>query len=512
MAASLTGCAVGPNFAPPPGPLAGGYSPLALPSATHGAPGAPGGEVERFVMGRDIPFAWWARFGSPKLDALVERALAHNPTLPAAQAALKQAQEMVAAQRGYFYPTITPSFQPSRQQLAGNLGGNAPGVQGNGSVISTYENQGGPPPYNGPVTYNFYTAQVALSYTPDVFGLNRRQVESLRAQAEAQRYAMEATYVTLATNVVAAAIQEASLEAQIKATKAYIETNVKAARILHDQQRLGYAMSLDVALQEAALAQSKALLPPLQKQLEQTHDLIRALTGALPNESLDDSLDLNDLRLPEELPVSLPVDLVRQRPDMRAAEANLHSASAQVGVAAATRLPQFTITAAAGGAASQVGELFSTGGPFWNLVGNLSVAAVDGGTLYHRQKAAEQALIEARAQYRATLITAFQNVADTLHAIQSDADALVATTEAERAARTARDVTFEQNRLGYVNYQTLLIAEGAYQQAVVNRVQAQTNRLGDAAALYQALGGGWWNRSEAARAAPSGASRADSSG
>jgi NodT family efflux transporter outer membrane factor (OMF) lipoprotein len=489
-----TACAVGPNFHRPTPPTATSYAPTPMPTVTAAAPGVAAGEPERFEMGRDIPFAWWKQFGSPKLDALVERALKNNPTLPAAIAALRQAQEQTAAQRGYFYPTISPDFNAERQQLAGNLGGNSPGIQGSGKVISTFQNPSGPPPFNAPVTFNFYTAQVGLSYVPDIWGANRRQVESLKAQAEALRYQMEAAYITLVTNVVAAAIQDASLESQIASTKAFIVDNEKALDILHAQLREGYVMRIDVATQESALAQARALLPPLEKQREQTLDLIRALVGGLPSDDVDATFDLDSLRLPEALPVSLPGRLIDQRPDVRAAEEQLHSASAQVGVAIAARLPQFTISAAGGGAASEVSQLFSTGGPFWNLIGDSSVTLFDGGTLYHRQKAAQQALIQARFQYRQTLITAFQNVADSLHAIKSDADALATAVQAEKAAKVTLYVARQQYGEGYVNYQTLLAADGAWQQAVVLRELAQTNRFGDAATLFQALGGGWWNR------------------
>ena len=494
---SLGACAVGPDFKRPAAPESAGYAPTPLPETTASASVA-GGDAERFVMGRDIPFAWWKEFGSPKLDALVEKALANNPQLPAARAALNQAQELTKAQRGYFYPTVGLDFQPTRQQLAGNLGGNAPGVQGSGQVISTTQSL--TPPYNQPVTYNFFTAQVALSYTPDIWGGNARQVETLKAQARELRFQMEATYITLVDNVVAAVIQEASLNDQIAATKRYIEENEHALQVLQDQFGVGYAGRLDLAAQQSALAQAKALLPPLTKQLEQTHDLIRAVTGGLPNDGADMSFTLADLRLPRELPVSLPGRLIEQRPDVRAAEEQLHAANAQVGVALADRLPQFTIAAAYGGTASEVSQMFAHGGPFWNLIGDASQTVFDAGTLRHRQRAAEQGLIAARAQYKSTVITAFQNVADSLHAIQSDADALKAVADAETAARTTLDVTREQYEAGYVNYLTLLAAEGAWQQAVIARVQAQTNRYGDAATLFQALGGGWWNREAQARA------------
>ena len=224
-----------------------GYAPKPLAETTASAPVA-GGDAERFVMGRDIAFAWWKEFGSPKLDSLVEKALANNPQLPAARATLGQAQELTKAQQGYFYPTVGLDFQPSRQQLAGNLGGNAPGIQGNGQNISA--NQSATPPYNQPVTYNFYTAQVGLSYTPDIWGANRRQVESLKAQAAQLRFQMEATYITLVDNMVAAVIQEASLNDQIEATKRYIDENEQGLKVLQDQFRSGYAGRLDLATQE----------------------------------------------------------------------------------------------------------------------------------------------------------------------------------------------------------------------------------------------------------------------
>jgi len=489
----MAGCAVGPNFHRPPAPENAGYQPEPLPAQTTGTTGIPGGDAERFVMGRDISFAWWKTLGSAKLDGLVDLALKNNPQLPAAQAALKEAQELTAAQRGYFYPTIGGDYQPNHQQLAGNLGGNAPGVQGNGQDISAQQTTSGPP-FNQPAIYSFFTSTVSLSYVPDIFGANRRQVETAAAQAEQTRFQMEATYITLADNVVAAAVQEGSLNDQIAAVRAFIADNQHALDIVRGQYETGYASRADVAAQETALAQAKALLPPLQKQLEQTHDLIRALVGDLPNAQLDMTFSLADFHLPQELPVSLPSKLIEQRPDIREAEAQMHAASAQVGVAIAARLPQITLTASAGGAAAEVTQMFAHGGPFWFFGADIAQTIFDGGTLRHRQKAAEQALVQAGAQYRSAVITAFQNTADTLHAIQSDADGLAAAADAEKAARTSLDVARGQYETGYVNYLTLLSAQEAYQQAVIARVQAATNRYGDAAALFQALGGGWWNR------------------
>jgi NodT family efflux transporter outer membrane factor (OMF) lipoprotein len=329
---------------------------------------------------------------------------------------------------------------------------------------------------------------------PDVFGANRRQVESLAAQTEMQRFALEATYITLSSNVAAAAIQEASLRAQIQATREIIAADEKSLQILRDQFRLGQAMRIDVAQQETALAQARATLPPLLLQFEQGRDLIRALVGNLPNQEVAETFELDALTLPKDLPLSLPAKIIEQRPDVRAAEAQLHAANAQVGVAVAAMLPQISITGSYGGNADQFAWMFRHGGPFWNLVGDITQPLFQGGTLLHRKRAANQALKQAAAQYQSAVITAYQNVADTLHASLSDADTLAASVEAERASKVTYDLTRRQLELGYVNTLTLLAAEAAYDQALLNRVQAQAARYADSVALFQALGGGWWHR------------------
>ena len=244
---------------------------------------------------------------------------------------------------------------------------------------------------------------------------------------------------------------------------------------------------------EMALAQAQALLPPLTRQLEQTRDLIRVLAGNAPDQDVPETFTLAALHLPEHLPLSLPSRLIEQRPDVLAAEAQVRSASAQVGVAVANRLPQFNLTAALGGQATKITELFGNSGTFWSVIGNASQPLFDAGTLRHRQNAAEQALAQAAAQYRSTVLTAFQNVADTLHALYADADALKSALAVERAAGVTLRLTQEQFRVGYANGLAVLTAQQAYQQAVIGRVQAQAARLGDTAALFQALGGGWWN-------------------
>jgi NodT family efflux transporter outer membrane factor (OMF) lipoprotein len=493
------GCAVGPRWHAPQAPTDAGYAPTPLPETSASAD-VHGGEAQHLIAGRDIPFEWWELFQSPALNSLIERAFKANPTIAAARASLRQAQELVYAQQGFFYPSVGTTFQAERHKVSGNTNGSSTiGVQGNGVNLlpafpEVYPN---PTPHNQPSYYTFYTAELTVGFVPDVLGLNRRQVESLAAQKDAQRFALEATYITLASNVVAAAIQEASLRAQIQATLEIIAADQKSLQILRDQFRLGYAMRIDVAAQEAALAQVETTLPPLQKQLEQTRDLIRALVGNLPN-GPDETFELDALQLPPEVPVSLPSKLIEQRPDVRAAEAQLHAANAQVGVAVAAMLPQFSISGEYGGNATQITQMFSAGGPFWSLYGSVTQPVFQGGTLLHQERAAKQALKQAAAQYQSTVITAYQNVADTLHVSLSDADALAADVDAEASAKVTYDLTRRQAEVGYVDTLTLLSAETAYQQTLLTRVQAQATRYGDTVALFQALGGGWWNRKEVA--------------
>jgi len=495
VVAIAAGCAVGPGFHRPQAPADAGYAPAPLPADSASAP-VHGGEAQRLVNGRDIPFEWWGLFKSPALNALVERAFRANPTIAGAQAALVQAQELVYAQQGFFFPTVGANYDFQRTKIAGNFTvDDSPGTQGNGDNLNPPLLDLNHSPHTAPLYYNYHTAQLTVGFVPDVFGANRRQVESLAAQTEAQRFALEATYITLASNVAAAAIQEASVRAQLEATRQIIAADEESLRILRDQFRLGFAMRVDVAAQETALAQARATLPPLQLQFEQTRDLLRALVGNLPNQEVAETFELDALQLPPELPLSLPAKLIEQRPDVRAAEAQLHAANAEVGVAVAAMLPQLSITGAYGGNADQFAWMFRRGGPFWNLVGGVTQPLFEGGTLLHRKRAADDALKQAAAQYRSTVITAYQNVADTLHASLSDADTLAADVRAESAARVTYDLTRRQTETGYVGYLTLLSAQTAYQQALLNREQAQAVRYGDTVALFQALGGGWWNHS-----------------
>jgi NodT family efflux transporter outer membrane factor (OMF) lipoprotein len=468
------GCAVGPKFKRPAPPTNGGYTPAPL-STTGGTNNVAGGEAQQFLEGRDIPGEWWTLFHSKPLNDLIERSLKASPDLKAAQAALLVARENVLAQRGAYYPSLTGGFSANRAKTS--------------SEISPVTN-------TSALNYSLYTPQLSVSFVPDVFGLNRRTVESLKAQEQQARFALAATHITLSTNVAAAAIQEASLRAQIAATRQLIEINTNMLETLRNQFVKGYVGRLDVAAQESQLAQVTATLPPLLKQLAQQRDLLAVLSGGFPNQDLTETFELSNLELPQQLPVSLPSQLVEQRPDVRQAEENLHSACAQIGVAVANRLPNFALTADAGSMAVILGHLFTGGTGFWDAGASVTQPIFDGRTLLHRERAARAAFTQASEQYRSAVLTAFQNVADTLSALQQDGDALKAAAAAKDAATVTLDLATKQFHAGYVNYLALLSAEQAYQQAVLNLVQAQANRYADTAALFQALGGGWWNRAE----------------
>ena len=466
-ALGLCAC-VGPNFHRPPPPQVERYTAEPLPPETAAAD-IPGGAAQRFLVDQDVPRNWWVRFGSEELDALVAEALRANPSVQAATAALRQAEENTAAQRGSFFPAAQAEFDATRERDATG-------------VLS-------PNLTSGAALYSLYTPQVTVSYVPDVFGANRRQVESLAALAEATRFQLDATYLTLTANVVTTAIQESGLRAEIAATERVIALEREALTVLRRQLELGAIAEVDVFAQEAALAQLEATLPPLHRQLETARDALAALTGHLPADLKPMRLELNQLVLPADLPLGVPSQLVERRPDVRAAEAQLHAATAQVGVAIASLLPQVTITGSAGSSATAMGDLFKSGSSFWSVGASLTQTLFDGGTLIHRKRAADAGLDQAGALYRSAVLTAFQNVADALHALDTDADALGAAARAESAAQKSLDVVRHQLELGSVSYLALVNAEQTYQQSLISLTQARVNRYADTAALFQALGG-----------------------
>jgi NodT family efflux transporter outer membrane factor (OMF) lipoprotein len=471
----LTACKepVPPATPVPAAPSVSGYGSTPPPGT---ALNVPGGAAQRFLSDIDVPGQWWTLFHSAQLNELIDEALRANPDVGAAQAALTSAREAFYAQRASAYPNAQGSFSVSRQQQPTFY---SPPLNNNSEYV-----------------YGVHTASVDVAYTPDVFGNLRYQTASAAAAAEIQRFQVEETYLTLTSNVVATAVQIASLRGQIVATDRVIAINRQLLDLTDAQRRYGQATQLDVATQEAALRAAEQTLPPLQKQLWQQRDLLARLLGRAPSETPEAAFDLASLHLPEDLPLSLPSKLVSQRPDIAATAANLAQASAQVGVAYTNRLPNFSITSQTATQALSLGGLFGVGSLLSMLTAGIATTFYDHGALKHREAAAVAAYDEAADQYKGAVLTAFQNVADTLAALATDADDLRAAAASDDAANRALRIVIDQKNAGQVTTLAVLNAEQAYQQAELALVQAEANRFSDTAGLFAALGGGWWNRTE----------------
>ena len=473
-AVELSACAVGPNFHRPADPSTDSYTAQPAPTVLSSAPvdggaSASSSDNQLLVPGQDPPAQWWHEFGSPALDALVTEALRANPNVQAAEASLRQAQENVAAGRGAYFPQVQLNADASRNRNA---------VQ----VLAPTLTSGAP-------IFNLYTPQVSVSFIPDLFGANRRQVESLQATADASRDEYDAAYLTLAANVVTSAVQEAGLRAQIEATRQIIDAERESLQVMRQQLELGAIAEADLLAQQAALAQLETTLPPLQKSLDQQRDMLAVLTGHLPSDAPLSQFELDQITLPATVPLGVPSKLVERRPDVRAAEAQLHAATANVGIAIANMLPQITLSGSLGSVATESAKIFAAQSEFWSAGASLSQTLFAGGTLYHRELAARAALDQAGAEYRAAVLTAFQNVADALRALAADADAEQSADRAATLSRASLEIADHQYQLGAVSYLSLLSAQQIYQQALVGRAQARTNRYADTAALFQALGG-----------------------
>jgi NodT family efflux transporter outer membrane factor (OMF) lipoprotein len=488
---ALTACAVGPDFHTPDAPKVADaghpYTPAPLPAQTASAPGS-AGEVQRFVDGQDISATWWEAFHSPALDELVRAALANSPTMAAAQANLRQAEENYRADYGSkVFPSVSGSLQGARERFP------------------VFQEPGEPAGF----TANLFTAALDVSYTLDVFGGNRRELEGVRAAIDAQRFQVEATWLSLTSSVVATAIQEASLRAQLKATQDVVDAESRSLVIIGKQVQLGALARGALLQQQTLVAQTQSQLPGLEKQLAQTRHQLAVLVGRLPGDGGLPTFDLDALRLPHELPVSIPSAMVRQRPDVRASEAQLHEASAQIGVATAALYPQITLSGQVDRESFKLGRLFDTGTTGWSLLSGLTQPIFNGGSLQAKKRAAVAAYDAANAQYQSTVLNAFLGVANALRAIDTDADALRADAQAESLAKEALDLVVRQYQLGGVSYLASLDAQRTYLQTRTALVQAQAARYTDTAALFQALGGGWWNAPDAvaSAAAASGTAR-----
>jgi NodT family efflux transporter outer membrane factor (OMF) lipoprotein len=473
LTTTISGCAVGPQFKTPPTLESTGYTSELLPDATE-ATNAVGGASQRFKFGHDLSGQWWELFESSRLNALIEEAIASYPDVTAQQAALKVARDNVRAERGIFLPQIQGAANYEREQVSGASIG---------------------PGYPGFIT-NIFQATVNVSYTFDIFGSQRRTLEGLIAQAEAQHFVLEASYLTLTSNVASTAIQLASVTDQIAATKDIIASETKQLQLINRRFEVGSQSQADVLQQESNLALIRATLPGLEQQQAVAEHQIAVLTGHSPHDVAPARFTLADLQLPEDLPVSLPSTLVEQRPDIRQREALVHQASSAVGVATANMLPQLTLTGAFGGQSLVYSTLFQPGSGIWNVAAGITQPLFQGGTLRAKRRAAIDSYDQAVAQYRLTVLKAFQNVADTLTALEHDAQALKAQSGSLDTAKASLNLIQKQYDAGTVSYVSLLTAQQAYAQARLAYVQACAARYTDTVTLFQALGGGWWNRAD----------------
>ena len=476
---SLAGCAVGPDYHRPDAPPVDRYTAEPLPDATVAAPVADG-DAQRFMQGRDVPARWWTTFGNDELTRRVTTALAHSPTIASAQAALRQAQENASAARGGLFPSVDANLGGTREKQSALQSGVPGGV--------------------GPFTV--YNASVSVGYTLDLFGGVRRGIEAQLAQADYQRAQLDTTYLTLAANVVTASLQEASLREQLRATEEILGFQRNGLRIARQQQQIGAKSLSDTLAVRTELAATEASVPPLRARLAATRNQLATYLGTTPAQLALSPLTLDAISLPQDIPLSLPSVLVEQRPDIRAASAQLHAASAGVGVATAAMLPQITLSGSAGSQALHAGDLFSTGTGVWSLGLGLTQPLFHGGELLHRKRAAQAGLDKAVADWQQTVLVAFQNVADSLQALQYDAEGLAAQAVAESSASQQLALVRQQYQVGATGYLNLLDAERSYQQARIALIQARAARLADTAALYSALGGSWHDDNARADATP----------
>jgi NodT family efflux transporter outer membrane factor (OMF) lipoprotein len=471
--ALLSACALGPDFVRPAPPDADRYTREPLATATTTADGV----AQRFAPGAELPADWWQLFRSAPLDAAVRQALANSPTLRAAEASLRQAQDNLRAGDGVFYPQVDAGLGAVRAR-------SAPIQQGS--------------PVPGTI-FNLVTLSGSISYVLDVFGGERRAVEGLGALVDVQRFAGKAAYLSLTANVVNTCIARAAYAAQARATEGLIELETEQLRSIEAQVRAGTANYANVLSQRSLIAANQALLAPLQQKISQAEHLLALLEGALPAKVTLPDIELDSLTLPVDLPVSLPSELVRQRPDILAAEAQLHAASANIGVATAAMFPSFSLSAAYGTAGTSLGNLLGAGNRFWSVGPSITAPLFRGGSLQAQRQAAIDAYDVQQANYRQTVLTAFDQVADALKALEHDAQALQAQLDAQRAAAEALSLLRANYRAGMVAYIDVLTADVQYHQAIIGYLQAVAQRHQDTVALFAALGGGWWNEGDVAR-------------
>ena len=468
MLATLGACAVGPNFVRPAPLDADRYTAEPMPAATVAADA----HAQRFTAGAALDADWWRLFKSAQLDAVVQQALANNPTLQASEASLRQSQHKLRAGYGVFFPQVGAELDAARERIA-------PLEQG----LQT-----------PPSVFNLITLSGTIGYALDIFGGERRTVEGLKAQVDYQRYASKAAYLTLSANVVNTSIARAAYVAEVRATEQLIELQKQQLKSTEVEVRAGTAAYSDVLSLRRLIAANQATLAPLKQQISQTGDLLATLEGTVPSNATLPDIDLTGLSLPVDLPVSLPSDLARQRPDILSSEAELHAASANIGVATAAMFPSVSLSATYGAAGSSFGTLSAANDRFWSIGPSATIPVFQGGTLWYGRKAAIDAYQVAQATYRQTVLDAFAQVADALKALEHDAQALQAQVDAQRAAGEALKLLQVNYGAGLVAYLEVWAADVQFHEATIAYLQAVAQRYQDTVALFVALGGGWWNQ------------------
>jgi NodT family efflux transporter outer membrane factor (OMF) lipoprotein len=463
----LAGCTVGPDFVRPQAPEVTRYTHGMEPTETVSADG----QKQYFEYGSKIAEDWWRLFNSPKLEAIIKSAIAENQNFQAAQAHLRQSQEELHAGYGAFFPQAGMGFDASRQKFS-------TAKFGSSSRSSIF---------------NLYTASVNVSYVLDVFGGQRRTVESLAAQVDYQNYTAQATYLTLLGNVINTGIAEAAYRAEIATTEEIISSEKNQVQVAEAQVESGTVPYSEALSIRAQLAATEASLAALKQGLSQTEHLLAALGGRLSAEYAPSALDLAELSLPNPLPVTVPSELVRRRPDILASEALMHSASANIGVATAAMFPSLTLSASYGQNSNATSKLFNSAGNFWDIGAGLAAPLFQGGTLWFQRRAAIEAYQASVSDYQQVVISAFQQVANVLRALEHDAEALRAQSEALASSEEARKLIATNYAAGIVGYLPVLIADAQYRQATLGYIQAKTLRLQDTAALFVALGGASWS-------------------
>ncbi len=463
----IAGCAVGPTYHAPVPPSVTTYTSVPLAATISPAPAA--AAVQTLAYGAAVNPRWWRDFGSPALDRLVETALARNPGLDAAEATLKEARYNMKAAEGIFYPQVSLGLSAERLKES---------AASNGGVFT-------------PPLFNLYTGEASVSYDPDVFGLNRLVSRNEQAQVDVAADQLQAARLTLAGNVVNVALSLAALDEEIAAEQNDIGDQTQLLELTRKRYALGADSELSVLTQAVQLESSRAALPTLEQARDQARHLLAVYLGRFPAEAHTfETPRLAQLRLPSRLPVSLPSALVRRRPDIRAAEAQLRAANAVVGEQVARMYPSLQLMGDFGGQSNVLSSLFDPAARVWDLGAPLVVPLFEGGTLEAQKHAAEQAYAAVFATYRSTVLNAFGNVADVLRALQHDAVAAAAEKHALRDATRAFALVRTQYRSGAVDYLSLLTSEVQYDTARIAYIQAEARQLTDTAALYMAMGGG----------------------